>query len=108
MSLFRLLYLYLRPSHSYAHTGLFNVKDDPNEYHDLSAQLPDILQQLMNRLEEVSKTGVPGTQAAMGPDVVRNDSAANCAMVEKTGYFLPFAEHIPWPLIPDPPALTNW
>ncbi|XP_057307730.1 arylsulfatase B-like [Hydractinia symbiolongicarpus] len=38
---------------------LFNIKEDPCEYHDLSKEYPDIFKQMLSRLDEYRKTMVP-------------------------------------------------
>ena len=41
------------------HVWLFNIQDDPNEYHDLSDVKPDIVKQLVGRLQYYYSSLVP-------------------------------------------------
>ena len=38
---------------------LFNITADPNEYHDLAAQHPDVVERLMQRLQFYYEGAVP-------------------------------------------------
>lgn len=43
---------------------LYNIKNDPCEIHNLAEELPEILQDLINQLEEINKTSMePGNKA---------------------------------------------
>jgi len=101
---------------------LFNLKDDPNEHHDLAndpAHSADF-ERLLARLTEISKTGVVAALAMLGkkqvllmlvlllllllllllplvltPSLLQTgmDKAANELMTNTTDYFQPYAKH---------------
>lgn len=83
---------------------LFNLAKDPFEHVDLAddpGSQADFAR-LLARLEEVSKTGVVSTRAMLGKTQAAADSLAACIVVNKTGFYEPFAPHLPFTGYPSP------
>jgi arylsulfatase A-like enzyme len=83
---------------------LFRISDDPNEHHDLAndTAFEADYQRLLARLREVSRSGVVAAEQMLGKTQVKADSGANCANVNDTGHFEPYATHVPY--LPYPAA----
>ena len=47
---------------------LFNIAEDPNEYHDLSESQPDIVELLLDRLQAYYSTAIPVKYPPGDPD----------------------------------------
>eukprot|EP00937_MAST-01D_sp_MAST-1D-sp2_P001249 g1249.t1 len=87
---------------------LFDVKRDPSESNDLSGSAAhrDVAQQLLQRLGEVSRTGVAVPELCNKTEYKRRFGAVRCAVAEQTGFWLPldFVPTAPTPPPPAPPA----
>ena len=83
---------------------LFNLKDDPNEHHDLAADpaYATDFERLLVRLTEVSRTGVVAARAMLGKAQTKADGAATCRVVNSTGFYEPYATHHPFLPFPAP------
>lgn len=46
---------------------LFNVVEDPFEYHDVAAQYPDIVQQLWNKILAINSSNIPQRNSPQDP-----------------------------------------
>ena len=96
-------------------TLLFNITDDETESTDLAAQLPDVAQQMRQRLEQLGNEAVPcwgGTGSVANPAGFRGDCDAhppkmNCTVhtpaVYEPGWCVPTGPPSPSPS-PGPPS----
>lgn len=84
---------------------LFNLANDPTEHVDLATDPGSQADfaRLLARLEEVSKTGVVSTRAMLGKTQANADGVSACVVVNKTGFYEPFASHLPFTGYPAPP-----
>ncbi len=64
---------------------LFNVVEDVGEQHDLKEQKPELVQELLTRLDQYAGHGVPRNFQPGG-----NEQA--CAVVQSTGYWQPYQD----------------
>ena len=90
---------------------LFDVSVDESESHDLYHARPDIVNQLMDRLSVVSKTGSPYNNFPEGPQSWFEPLV--CAIKNETGVWLPLdfdgrpVPPAPPPAPPGPPSAHN-
>ena len=69
---------------------LFDVQHDRAERHELSASKPELVQSMLRRLMEVSKTGTQG--AYLCEDQAAVDSARLREELNRTGAYLPYVD----------------
>ena len=65
---------------------LFDLSTDISEAHDVSAEFPEIVTKMTNRLLEVSKEGLPRRNQGIP------DPPTKCHIVRETGYWQPYMD----------------
>ena len=77
---------------------LFKLSEDPNEHHDLAADpaYAADFERLLARLTVVSRTGVIAARVMLGKAQAKADGTATCAVLNRTGFYEPYATHHPY------------